>query len=167
MGLADLLSHGLVTCDSFAALRQLITPPSKRKHAIRPVGRWSCFRTEREPSHTEQTTEMIARQLLKRTGVVFRRTILREKLPVHWNSLVRVYRKLELRGEIRGGRFVGGFAGEQYALPEAVQLLRKLRREGVRHAITVSPSDPLNFQGILTPDKRVSSTSRDVVSVGG
>jgi ATP-dependent Lhr-like helicase len=110
---------------------------------------------------------MIARQLLKRTGVVFRRTILREKLPVHWNSLVRVYRKLELRGEIRGGRFVGGFAGEQYALPEAVQLLRKLRREGVRHAITVSPSDPLNFQGILTPDKRVSSTSRDVVSVGG
>jgi ATP-dependent Lhr-like helicase len=166
MGLGDLLSRGLVTCDSFAALRQLITPPSKRRHAIRPVGRWSCFRSDREVTHSDATTEMIARQLLKRTGVVFRRTILREKLPVHWAALIRVYRKMELRGEIRGGRFVGGFAGEQYALPEAVQLLRKLRRDGVRNAITVSPADPLNYQGILTPEKRVASTTRDAVSVG-
>src|SRR5204862_4644067 len=94
MGLADLLAHGLVTCDSFAALRQLITPPSRRRHAIRPVGRWSSFRTDAAAAHSEQTTELVAQQLLQRTGVVFRRTIMREKLPVSWLSLTRAYRRM-------------------------------------------------------------------------
>jgi len=75
-------------------------------------------------------------------------------------------RRMELRGEIRGGRFVAGFAGEQFALPEAVELLRKLRREGERAPITVASADPLNFQGILTPEKRIAPTRRREVLVG-
>src|SRR5439155_12763690 len=165
MGLSDLLARGLVTCDSFAALRQLITPPSRRRHAIRPVGRWSCFRTDAAAAHTEQTTELIARQLLHRTGVVFRRTIMREKLPVSWLSLTRAYRRMELRGEIRGGRFVAGFAGEQFALPQAVELLRQLRRQGARQQVSVVSADPLNFQGILTPERRVAPSTRRPVLV--
>ena len=153
MGLADLLSHGLITCDSFAALRQMITPPSRRRGALRPVGRWCCFRSDPpRDKNADELNEMIARQLLRRTGVVFRRTIQREKLPVTWLTLTRIYRRMELRGEIRGGRFVAGFSGEQFALPSAVELLRQTRRQGPRPAVIVHPSDPLNFQGILRPD---------------
>jgi ATP-dependent Lhr-like helicase len=165
MGLADLLARGMITCDSFGALRQMITPPSRRRSALRPVGRWSIFRTTSEESHTDATNELLARQLLKRTGVVFRRTIARERLPISWTTLTRIYRRMELRGELRGGRFVAGFAGEQFALPEAVQLLRELRRQGPRDPISVVPADPLNFQGILTPEPRVAPTARDRVLV--
>jgi ATP-dependent Lhr-like helicase len=163
MGLAELLSHGLVTCDSFASLRQVLTPQSRRHRPPRSVGRWSRFRTE-VPQHAAD--EFLARQLLRRTGIVFRRTALREKLPVPWSELTRVYRRLELRGEIRGGRFVAGFSGEQFALPEAVDLLRQVRRQGPRAPITVNAADPLNFQGILTPTSRVAPTARRQVLVG-
>jgi ATP-dependent Lhr-like helicase len=167
MGLADLVARGFITCDSFAALRQMITPPSRRRSALRPVGRWSCFRTEAaSAADSDQFVELAARQLLRRTGVVFRRTLMREKLPVKWFSLIRVYRRMELRGEIRGGRFVAGFSGEQFALPEAVERLRAVRRQGPREAVTVVSADPLNFQGILTPEKRVSATLRQDVLVG-
>jgi ATP-dependent Lhr-like helicase len=167
MGLAELLSRGLVTCDSFAALRQMITPPSRRRAALRPVGRWSILRTTEIPSApSEGLAELAARQLLRRTGVVFRRTILREKLPVTWASLMRVYRRLELKGEIRGGRFVAGFSGEQFALPQAVELVRRLKRQPPRAALSVVSADPLNFQGILTPDERVAPTTRREVLVG-
>jgi len=77
-----------------------------------------------------------------------------------------VYRRMELRGEVRGGRFVGGFSGEQFALPQAVELLRRVRRDGPRPPASVVPADPLNFQGILTPDKRVAPTKRLSVLVG-
>jgi len=163
MGLADLIAHGGVTCDSFAGLRQMITPPSRRRRPVRPVGRWSRFRSDPPPASED---EFFARQLLRRTGVVFRRTLTREKLPLSWSKLIRVYRRLELRGEVRGGRFVAGFAGEQFALPEAVELLRRLRREGPRPPITVASADPLNFQGILTPHERVAPTTRRQVLVG-
>jgi ATP-dependent Lhr-like helicase len=166
MALADLLARGFITCDSFGALRQMITPPSKRRSALRPVGRWSIFRSEPPQKDVDELNLMVAKQLLQRTGVVFRRTIMREKLPVTWATLSRVYRRMELRGEIRGGRFVGGFAGEQFALPEAVELLRRLRREGPREPISVVSADPLNFQGILTPEKRVAPTTRRPVLVG-
>ncbi len=167
MGLADLLSHGLVTCDSFGALRQMIRPPSRRRAPIKPVGRWTTFRTTPLPPRLEGVSEeLVARQLLQRTGVVFRRTITREKIPVSWSALLRVYRRLELRGEVRGGRFVSRFSGEQYALPQAVELLRQLRREGPRAPISVISADPLNFQGILTPEERVASTTRRQVLVG-
>jgi ATP-dependent Lhr-like helicase len=131
------------------------------------VGRWCRFRTDGSPhKHTEEQIEMIARQLLQRTGVVFRRTLLREKIPVSWGALTRVLRRMELRGDVRGGRFVGGFAGEQFALPGAVELLRRLRREGGRPPVSVVPADPLNYQGILTPEKRIAPTTRAEVLVG-
>jgi ATP-dependent Lhr-like helicase len=163
MAASELLARGLITCDSYAALRQLITPPSRRKHAVRPVGRWSLFRSEEVVSGTANV-EMVARQLLRRTGVVFRKTIQREKIPVHWSALSRIYCQMELRGEIRGGRFVGGFSGEQFALPEAVEMLREVRRRGPREAVQVVAADPLNFDGILTPDaRRDGSPSRALV----
>jgi len=166
MGLADLVSRGFATCDSFGALRQMITPPSRRKFALRPVGRWSIFRTTHPRETPVDAAEMAARQLLRRTGVVFRKTLEREKIPVNWLGLTRALRRMELRGEIRGGRFVASFAGEQFALPEAVDLLRKLRREGDRAPISVASADPLNFQGILTPEKRIAPTRRREVLVG-
>jgi ATP-dependent Lhr-like helicase len=114
----------------------------------------------------EELHEMAARQLLQRTGIVFRRTVLREKLPVTWSALTRVYRRMELRGEVRGGRFVAGFSGEQFALPEAVELIRRLKRQPARNAVSVVSADPLNFQGILTPEDRVAPTTRRLVLVG-
>ena len=173
MGLAELLARGFVTCDSFGALRQLITPPSRRRSPVRPVGRWSCFRSAAAgapapapAAPAEELHEMVARQLLQRTGVVFRRTVLREKLPVTWASLVRVYRRMELRGEVRGGRFVAGFSGEQFALPEAVETVRHLKRQPRRNPVSVVSADPLNFQGILTPAERVAPSARRQVLVG-
>jgi ATP-dependent Lhr-like helicase len=171
MALAELLARGLITCDSFAAVRQMITPRSRRRRALAPVGRWCCFREGQGAADqgrgargegrgiadanrsalSDDRTEMIARQLLRRTGVVFRRMMDREKIPVTWAALRRVYRCLELRGEIRGGRFVAGFSGEQFALPDALMQLRQLRRQGPRDPVTVIPADPLNFDGILTP----------------
>ena len=169
MGLAELLARGAIACDSYGALRQMLTPPSRRRRALRPVGRWCPFRGDTQPERSaDELNEMLARQLLQRTGVVFRRTVLRERLPVTWSALSRIYRRMELRGDVRGGRFVGGFAGEQFALPQAVELLRKLRRQGPRESVEIAPSDPLNFQGILTPEPRVeaattSSASREPV----
>jgi ATP-dependent Lhr-like helicase len=166
MGLAELVSRGFITCDSFAALRQMITPPSRRRAALRPVGRWTCFRTQMPAAESTEINEMAARQLLTRTGVVFRRMLEREKIPTTWLTLTRIYRRMELRGEVRGGRFVAGFAGEQFALPQAVELLRNVRRNGPRQAISIASADPLNFQGILTPEKRVAPTRRQQVLVG-
>jgi len=168
MGLADLLARGLITCDSFAALRQMITPPSRRRHALQPVGRWCCFRSTPPEMDKDALHERIAHQLLRRHGVVFRKMLERERIPVTWSALTRVYRRLELRGEIRGGRFVAGFSGEQFARPDAIELLRRLRREGPRQPISVVASDPLNFQGILTPvapEHHAESAARPVVLV--
>jgi ATP-dependent Lhr-like helicase len=143
MGLGELISHGLITCDSFGALRWLIVPPSRRRAPVTTVGRWSLFRRSPVTGHPSPV-EFIARQMLKRTGVVFRRTLAREKQPIPWRDIARVYRTLEARGEIRGGRFVGGFGGEQFALPEAVSLLRAVRRRGELAPVIVSAGDPLN-----------------------
>jgi ATP-dependent Lhr-like helicase len=155
--LAELVAHGLITCDSFAALRQMITPPSRRRRAIKPVGRWSRFRSDAALAEVDK--QHIAKQLLQRTGVVFRRTLSRERIPVSWSALIRVYRQMELRGEVRGGRFVAGFSGEQFALPEAVDLLRRLRREGARPVAGDAP-DPLNYAGILTPHEQDDQRQR-------
>jgi ATP-dependent Lhr-like helicase len=103
--------------------------------------------------------EALAWQLLRRYGVVFRRLVERESVLAPWRDVLRVFRRLEARGEIRGGRFVGGFSGEQYALPEAIGLLRSVRREttnGKRtpenaELVAVSGADPLNLVGIITP----------------
>ncbi len=200
MGLVQLIAHGLVTCDSFGGLRRLITPPSRRRGVLRqapprPAGRWSRFRA---PAGGEETSahgnsgaagdsvaEFAAGRLLGRYGVVFRRLLERERTQLPWRDLVRVYRRQELRGEVRGGRFVQRFAGEQFAVPEAVELMRRLRRMTTRPAgpdraaasgtaaaaapagagIEVAACDPLNLEGILTPAPRIPAQPRRRVRV--
>jgi len=187
MGLAELIARGRVTCDSWSGIRRLITPPSRR-HGVQkrvrfaPPGRWTMLRAARGEDGlgaarpdagapftlaAEAETEFFARRLLDRYGVIFRRLLDRERVPVTWRELVRVYRLWELRGEVRGGRFVQRFAGEQYARPEAVELLRRLRRSeaGSGAGVRVSAADPLNLDGILTPEPRVSSAARRRVLV--
>jgi ATP-dependent Lhr-like helicase len=165
--LAELIGQGRITCDSFAGLRYLLVPAWRRKVAGAAAGRWSVLRREAGPT---PAPEFMARQLLKRTGVIFRKTLTREKQPLPWRDIARACRALEAKGDIRGGRFVAGFDGEQYALPEAIPLLREVRKRGERPLgsppLSVSAADPLNFVGILTPDERVSSTTRQQVRVG-
>jgi ATP-dependent helicase Lhr and Lhr-like helicase len=170
-GLGELAAWGLVTADSFMGLRALLTPSSKRpplsigrrKQSVAPfgmekAGRWSLLRRESATSFAgELATEAVARTLLRRYGVVFRRILEREGLGCPWRELLRIYRRLEARGEIRGGRFVAGFSGEQFALPEAVGALRFVRRSpGTGQLLSVSGADPLNLVGILTPGERIS-----------
>ncbi|HKA25545.1 MAG TPA: DEAD/DEAH box helicase, partial [Candidatus Eisenbacteria bacterium] len=158
-GLSQLIARGLVTCDSFGGLRRLLGTPSKRRGAMRRAtlftpGRWSRLGAG-EPQAAP--AEFAAARLLDRYGVMFRQLLERERLPVPWRDLVRVYRQLELRGEIRGGRFVQRFSGEQFARPEAVELLRRLRRTPAAvepGELWVSAADPLNLDGILTPESR-------------
>jgi len=163
-GLGELVAWGLVTSDSFAGLRALLVPSDRRRpiggfrrrgriapFGVETAGRWSRVRPG-SPLPEDQIAEAIAWQLLRRYGVVFRRLVTRETLLAPWRDILRVYRRLEARGEIRGGRFVGGFSGEQYALAEAVGLLRAVRREEAnRELVAVSGADPLNLVGIITP----------------
>jgi ATP-dependent Lhr-like helicase len=171
-GLGELVAWGLVTSDSFAGLRALLVPSAMRKpiggyrrrgrvaaFGVETAGRWSRIR-HRSPLPDEQIAEAIAWQLLRRYGVVFRRLVQRESLLAPWRDVLRVYRRLEARGEVRGGRFVGGFSGEQYALPEAIGLLRSVRREpGTGELVAVSGADPLNLVGILTPGDTVPAVA--------
>src|SRR5207253_9804797 len=101
-------------------------------------------------------TEAFARQLLSRWGVVFRDLLAREVLSPPWRNLLMVLRRMEARGEIRGGRFVSGFLGEQFAKPEAIDLLRALRRNPEETPLRIAASDPLNLAGIIMPGTRVS-----------
>ena len=144
----QLVAHGLASGDGIAGLRVLLTPEHKRverRRSLRlisggrsseramPVGRWSLWRAKFSQLEVSSTSRMErqARQLLQRYGVVFRDLLARESSnwPLgQWRNLLAIYRRLEARGEIRGGRFVNGFVGEQFALPEAVERLRELRR---------------------------------------
>jgi ATP-dependent Lhr-like helicase len=165
--LAELIGLGCVTCDAFGGLRWLMVPAWRRRAAGGlTAGRWSVLR--REPA-SPAGPEFVARRLLHRTGVVFRKTLAREKQPVPWRDIARALRVLETRGEVRGGRFVAGFDGEQYALPEAVTLLRAVRRRGApaeaHTPVLVSAADPLNFRGILTPEDRVAPNTSRLVRV--
>ncbi len=206
--LAELVANGLVVSDSFAGLRALLTPASrktqaaaKRKHRqpvyeMSSAGRWSILQRESDkpvpdkPKFAEQpaaeTVEEIARILLKRYGVVFKRLLEREGISLPWRVLLRMYHRLEARGEIRGGRFVAGISGEQFALPEAVGMLRAIRRAGTgtmdfgfrfpgqiqepsltiglpstdaaqESLISISAADPLNLVGIITPGGRITA----------
>jgi ATP-dependent Lhr-like helicase len=188
MGLGDLIARGLVSCDSFGGLRRLIRPaavPSgrgRRAPPAAPAGRWSLLRplggggrAAGEPAAGEppaagpirpETVEFVLRRLFDRYGVVFRRVLARERIPVPWRDLVRAARRLELAGEVRGGRFVAGFSGEQYALPAAVDLLRAVRRGAPEPPLSVSAADPLNLEGILTPAGRVPPQARRRVLLG-
>jgi ATP-dependent Lhr-like helicase len=177
----ELVSSGRVTGDGFAGLRALISATQSRgsararwharwsRRAGGPVGagRWSLLRA---PAVDEETrTEELARQYVKRYGVVFRDVLAREAHAPPWRDLLRVYRRLEMRGELRGGRFCAGFVGEQFAAPEAVEALRAIRREPKRgEVVRLSACDPLNLVGILTPGPRVPATlANTVVFVDG
>ena len=171
-GLGELVAWGLVSSDSFAGLRALLVPSDRRRpiggfrrrghiapFGVETAGRWSRVRAT-APLPQEAVAEAVAWQLLRRYGVVFRRLVTRETLLTPWRDIMRVYRRLEARGEIRGGRFVGGFSGEQYALPEAVGLLRSVRREEPRgELVAVSGADPLNLVGIVTPGDVVAGVA--------
>jgi ATP-dependent Lhr-like helicase len=154
--LAELAGAGIATADSFAGLRALLAPQEKRKALVETAGRWSLLKTE-----ANDNVEAIARILLKRYGVVFRVLLQRESHLPPWRELVRVYRRLEARGEIRGGRFVTGFGGEQFAAPDAVGRLRAVRKsENTGELAILSAADPLNLVGILTPEARVAAIYR-------
>jgi ATP-dependent Lhr-like helicase len=167
--LGELAAWGLITADSFAGLRALITPAQRRagfgRHSrhrkdgvsIDEAGRWELLRRPRIPAEQKtERTEHIAKVLLRRYGVVFRKLLEREGNLPPWRELLYIYRRLEARGEVRGGRFVQGFSGEQFALPEAVGTLRDTRKRPARDEfIALSAADPLNLAGILTPGTRV------------
>jgi len=167
--LAELVAQGLVTCDTFAGLRALVMPTDKRnklrrRHAghdpIDDAGRWSLTRRTRAPldapgALAEPHVDHIARVLLRRYGVVFRKLLEREEGLPPWRDLHYVYRRLEARGEVRGGRFVSGFSGEQFALPEAAAALRKTAKQEGRERVSISAADPLNLAGILTPGEKI------------
>jgi ATP-dependent Lhr-like helicase len=156
-GLAELAGAGVATADSFAGLRALLAPSEKRRRLIEEAGRWSLLVPE-----GAEDVEAIARTLLKRYGIVFRSMLQRESQLPPWRDLVRVYRRLEARGEIRGGRFVAGFGGEQFAAPDAVGRLRAVRKaEKIDELVVLSAADPLNLVGILTPDGRVAAIHRN------
>jgi ATP-dependent Lhr-like helicase len=180
--LSQLAALGLVTSDSFDGLRALLVPSNKRPTfgrnagkrrrktnlaSIEFAGRWSLLRTDvasrpsrngAESSARDAAVEKFARVLLHRYGVVFRRLLERESFPVTWYELGRIYRRWEARGEIRGGYFVGGIGGEQFALPEAIGLLRSIRKSQPNgELITLSGADPLNLQGVLTPGARIAA----------
>ena len=177
IAIAELAANGWVTSDSFEGLRALLVPDEKRqpfahsrrrKHhravtSIEFAGRWSALRNSNaNVGEREDSLEIYARTLLRRYGVIFRRMLERESLRVPWFQLLRIYRQLEARGEIRGGYFVSGVSGEQFALPEAVGLLRSIRRSRARkespsESVTISGADPLNLVGILSPGPRIAA----------
>jgi ATP-dependent Lhr-like helicase len=156
-GLAELAGAGVASADSFAGLRALLAPPEKRRGLVETAGRWSLLSSDKADD-----VEQIARTLLKRYGVVFRTLLQRESQLPPWRDLVRVYRRLEARGEIRGGRFVAGVGGEQFAAPDAVGRLRAVRKsQKIDELVVLSAADPLNLVGILTPEARVPAVHRN------
>ncbi|MFM7737275.1 MAG: DEAD/DEAH box helicase, partial [Alphaproteobacteria bacterium] len=187
----ELVSCGLVSGDGFAGLRTLLLPDDKRRteprlRAIKggrgatrsaPAGRWALLRgrdvapaadvgaLDRQPEVSPALAESMARVLLRRWGVIMREVVAREAVMPPWRLLLGALRRMETRGEIRGGRFVAGPIGEQFALPEAVEALRAIRRKAdPGEPILVSSADPLNLLGILFPGPRLSPQSGQVIA---
>ncbi len=190
----ELVAAGLVTGDGIAGLRTLLLPEDKRRpkpkparrslslvsskprSRLMPVGRWSLLRppsplpvgersAAKRPGEGETIAESTARRLLSRYGIVLRELTLRERRLPPWREILFALRRLEARGEVRGGRFVDGFVGEQFALPEAVEAMRAIRRrKPAGEIVLVSAADPLNLVGALTPGARVSAQSGQVIA---
>ncbi|MGH2405752.1 MAG: DEAD/DEAH box helicase [bacterium] len=184
----ELVAHGLVSGDGVAGLRRLLRPGMAGRQHMRirrlagrrrdpagsswagwtlrthgrslPVGRWALWAMLPEPTAKDARVEAWARQLLRRYGVVLRELLTRERGAPSWREVLSVYRRWEAQGQIRGGRFVAGLVGEHFALPEAVEALRAIRRGPEETgAVVISAADPLNMVGILLPGSRVSPTS--------
>jgi ATP-dependent helicase Lhr and Lhr-like helicase len=167
----ELVAAGLLTADGFDNLRALIDPKRRAGQgagrSARPrhsTGRWSLLYSGEGPDRT-QALESICRMLLRRYGIVFREVLTRETILPKWREVLITLRRLEDRGEIRGGRFVSGFLGEQFALPIAVDSLRASRsQQPTGEIVTVSAADPLNLAGIIVPGERVAANSGKVIS---
>ena len=175
--LAELVAAGLVASDGFAGLRAMFARPRNPSETPRfrsrgipegnvgAGGRWSILvdqtRQDTAVIGRAEAIELQAHVLLQRYGVVFRRLLARETSAVSWRELVLAYRRLEARGEIRGGRFVSGMSGEQFASPEAVAALRETRRTAATgELVAISAADPLNLVGIATGGDRVPAIAR-------
>jgi len=203
--LSELVSQGRVHCDSFAGVRALLIPASRRGlpaarrrrgvslSGIQDAGRWALVRRAADSAQIVQirtarpaataaasagakpaAVELAARALLRRYGVICWRLLEREAvwLPP-WRDLIRVYHRLEARGEIRGGRFIAGLSGEQFALPEAIASLRQVRRRpATGEWICLAATDPANLLGTVLPGARVPRVTgsrvlyRDGIPVG-
>ena len=178
-GLRDLVARGLVAADGFSGLRQLVGARGRaRRRATAygtggvflgsgPAGRWSLVDlAPPNPEERDGLAEAIALALLERYGVLFRDLMARESVTFPWREIIRALRRLEARGAVRGGRFVAGVVGEQYALPQAVQALRAVRRqEKAGERVRVSAVDPLNLVGIVLPGERIPSRSGVVLDL--
>jgi len=181
--LAELVALGLVNSDSFGGLRALLVPISQRGRlgsgaggrrrrlamfGMADAGRWAIVRRDASapaPRPDEDAVEHVVQTLLRRWGVIFWKLLAREAewLP-SWRDILMCCRRLEARGEIRGGRFIAGFAGEQYASPDAVGLLRDVRRRPLAgQYVSLSGADPLNLLGIVTPGARLPSLTANRV----
>jgi len=175
--LRELAALGLITSDAFAAVRKIVegerTANSRRRRSPRtlhgvaaPIGRWSLFPGPVPAPSREAYLDAWCRQLLRRYGVIFRDLLERESSAPTWQELVGTLRRLELRGEVRGGRFVSQVAGEQYALPTAIDLVRETRGgDDDEPWIVLSAADPLNLFGIITAGARVAATNRNAIVV--
>jgi ATP-dependent Lhr-like helicase len=167
----ELVTAGMITADGFDNIRALIDPKRRsgqgRGHNSRPrhsVGRWSLLYAHETPDRARMA-DATCWMLLKRYGIVFREVIARETIVPRWRELLIAFRRLEDRGEVRGGRFVSGFMGEQFALPMAVESLRAMRKiDPTGETVTISAADPLNLVGILLPGDRVSAVSGKTVT---
>ncbi|MDP6447423.1 MAG: DEAD/DEAH box helicase, partial [Pirellulaceae bacterium] len=164
--LRELTSYGRITSDGFAAIRALLvanhrTGRHRRRHETvstmsAPAGRWSLFPGPTAPIEHDEYLRKWCRLLLRRYGVVFRDLLGRESTAPPWRELVPQFRRLELRGEIRGGRFISGVSGEQFAEEAAVERLREVRdRDPENEWIVLSAADPLNLFGVITPGGRL------------
>jgi ATP-dependent Lhr-like helicase len=156
----ELVAAGLVTADGFDSLRALIDPRRKATKQRNGAGRWSllCGGANDDAGRREAEIESACRVLLRRYGVVFRDLLAREGTMPRWRELLGIFRRMEARGEVRGGRFLSGFGGEQFALPEAVESLREMRRrpeDGVE--IEAAAADAMNLVGIVVPGERVTA----------
>jgi ATP-dependent Lhr-like helicase len=175
----EAVAEGLVTADGWQALRSLLAPaahggggvPARRsglrrgaRGALANEGRWALLPAASVAADREQLAEAVAEQLLARYGVVFRDLLARESLALPWRDVIWALRRLEARGTVRGGRFVNGFVGEQYALPECVDLLRQIRKQPHDgQLVRLSGSDPLNLVGIVVPGPRVAALRNNQV----
>jgi len=172
--LAELVTKGLISCDSFSGIRAMLVSEHKKRGHYKPLfeveesGRWSLLKKNRDkdtlgeqnnPEHRLNSLEHIAKVLLKRYGIVFRALLTRESLAPSWGDLLQVYRRLEDRGEVRGGRFVSGQYGEQFALTEAIELLRKTSKQPIDEFLIINACDPLNLVGIIMPGTRLAALS--------
>ncbi len=168
----ELVTAGVVTADGFDSLRALIDPKRRSGHGTarfsRPrhsSGRWSIVHIE-EPHDRLAAVESVCWMLLKRYGIVFRELLTRETLVPRWRELLYVFRRLEDRGEVRGGRFISGLTGEQFALPSAVESLRAIRNKQPSNlTLTVSAADPLNLVGIVVPGEKIPGVASRSVAL--